>query len=57
MPAVFSADGSSVLTASSDRTAKIWDFSIGECTKTLSGHSGVVHTAVFSDVGLYTEKR
>ena len=37
-----------VLTASVDKTAKIWNASTGECTQTLSGHSGWVTSAVFS---------
>ena len=37
-----------VLTASGDRTAKIWDSFTGECRQTLSGHGGIVPSAVFS---------
>ncbi len=36
-----------VLTASFDKTAKIWNASTGECTQTLCGHSGDVNSAVF----------
>merc|ERR1712187_73436 len=36
LSAVFSADGSSVLTASYDQTAKIWSVATGECTQTFS---------------------
>ena len=46
--AVFSGDGSLVLTASGDRTAKIWDASTGDCTKTLSGHISSVISAAFA---------
>ena len=38
----------SVVTASRDRTAKIWDTFTGDCMKTLSGHSTDACTAVFS---------
>jgi WD40 repeat protein len=41
MSAAFSADGSSVLTASIDATAKIWS------SKTLSGHSDRANSATF----------
>ena len=42
----------SVLTASSDETAKIWESSTGECKQTFSGHSNYVMSAVFSADGL-----
>ncbi len=48
--AVFSPDGKSILTASDDKTAKLWDLS-GECLVTLSGHSEYVYSAVFSPDG------
>merc|ERR1712096_459576 len=37
-----------VLTASLDRTAKIWDVNTGVATTTLQGHTGGVMSAVFS---------
>ena len=37
-----------ILTASDDNTAKIWDSATGECKQTLSGHSRLVRSAVFS---------
>ena len=40
-----------VLTASHDKTAKIWNASTGECTQTLSGHSRALRSAVFSGDG------
>jgi len=42
---------SKVLTASCDKTAKIWDPCAGECKQTLSGHTDVVFSAVFSPDG------
>ena len=39
------------LTASSDKTAKIWSTATGECTQTFSGHGGVVGSALFSSDG------
>ena len=46
--AVFSADGSCVLTVSWDHTAKIWDASTGECKLTPAGHDGYVRSAGFA---------
>ena len=37
-----------VLTASHDKTVKIWDSSTGECEQTFPEHSGAVCSAVFS---------
>merc|ERR1712096_581765 len=48
LSSVVSADGSSILTASADSTAKIWDASTGECKQTLAGHEGMVFSAVLS---------
>lgn len=56
----FSADGTTVLTASSDGTGKIWDVETGACKQTFAGHSrlqsengdlGGVNSAVFSADG------
>ena len=48
-PAVFSADEGLVLTASLDRTAKLWSTATGECTQTFSGHKNDFFlSAVFS---------
>lgn len=51
--AVFSPDGSRILTASADRTARLWTRGPGgrwEVT-TLEGHTGPVNSAVFSPDG------
>ncbi len=45
---VFSPDGSRVLTASADSTARIWDAATGERVHTLDGHQGAVNRAVWS---------
>ena len=46
-----SADGSRVVTASKDRTARVWDAATGELLRVLSGHSGAVFDASFSPDG------
>ncbi|CAE8590141.1 unnamed protein product [Polarella glacialis] len=40
-----------VLTASADRTARIWSLPSGQCERTLTGHSAGVCTACFSPDG------
>jgi WD40 repeat protein len=48
--AVFSPDGARILTASWDRTAKLWDANSGKLIATFA-HQGPVNTAVFSPDG------
>ena len=47
----FSPDGSRIVTASWDRTARIWDAKTGGTLAILSGHSAHVWNAVFSPDG------
>ena len=49
--AAFSPDGSRVVTASMDGTARLWDATTGAVLATLSGHMGIVFSAVFSPDG------
>ncbi len=49
--AAFSPDGTRVVTASSDGTARVWDAKTGATLATLSGHTGAVHSAAFSPDG------
>jgi WD40 repeat protein/serine/threonine protein kinase len=49
--ASFSADGTRAITASEDRTARIWDAVSGRSIATLGGHEGAVHGAELSPDG------
>ena len=49
--AAFSPDGSRVVTASDDNTARLWDATTGAALATLSGHTKPVKSAVFSPDG------
>ena len=45
---MFSDDESSILTASSDKSCKLWDIETGLCTKTFFGHSNEVNCVVYA---------
>jgi WD40 repeat protein len=49
--AVFSPDGARVVTASEDKTARVWDAASGKILATLQGHKDVVDQAAFSPDG------
>ncbi|MGB7100089.1 MAG: WD40 repeat domain-containing protein, partial [Xanthobacteraceae bacterium] len=49
--AAFSPDGSRVVTASSDNTARLWDGTTGAALATLAGHTDRVVSAAFSPDG------
>jgi DNA-binding beta-propeller fold protein YncE len=51
MQAVFSPDGTRIVTASDDDTAKLWDAVSGKVLVTLEGHTFVVNDAAFSPDG------
>jgi len=51
--AVFSPDGKQILTASEDRTARVWDAASGQLLFTLVGHAGTVNEAVYSADGAW----
>jgi TIR domain/WD domain, G-beta repeat len=48
---VFSPDGTSVLTGSTDNTARLWDAATGKMVATLAGHTGLVFAVAFSPNG------
>jgi len=47
----YSPDGKRIVSASDDKTIKIWDATTGEELKTLAGHDGPVYSATFSPDG------
>ena len=49
--ASFSPDGGRIVTASDDRTARLWDASSGSLIASLEGHEGAVRSASFSPDG------
>jgi hypothetical protein len=51
LTAVFSPDGRRILTASFDRTARLWDAETGAPGPALRGHESAVWSAVFSPDG------
>jgi len=51
MRAAFSPDGSSIVTASLDKTARIWDAASAKEIAVLRGHDSIVRSAAFSPDG------
>ena len=49
--AAFSPDGTRIVTASNDKTARLWDAKTGAALATLSGHTDTVWSAAFSPDG------
>jgi WD40 repeat protein len=44
-------NGKSLVSGSSDGTAKIWDVASGKCTSTLKKHTGRLYCAISNDAG------
>src|SRR5207244_1765088 len=49
--AQFSPDGTRIVTASSDKTARVWDVQTGQALTEPMQHGGQVHSAQFSSDG------
>ncbi|XRB02980.1 EF-hand domain-containing protein [Pycnococcus provasolii] len=49
--ASYSADGTRIVSASYDRTVRVWDATTGACLSVLEGHSERVHSASYSADG------
>ena len=49
--AAYSPDGREIVSASSDRTIRIWDAVTGECKQVLEGHTFAVSSAAYSPDG------
>ena len=49
--AAFSPDGKLIVTASSDKTARVWDVNTGKEILSLVGHTGYVYFAAFNRDG------
>ena len=49
--AAYSSDGTRIVTASNDGTARIWDAQTGAQLGVLLGHTGAVHSAAYSSDG------
>ncbi|XRB03834.1 EF-hand domain-containing protein [Pycnococcus provasolii] len=49
--ASYSADGTRIVSASRDKTVRVWDATTGACISVLEGHSGWVNSASYSADG------
>ena len=49
----FNPQGSRILTASSDKTSRLWDVESGECLQVLEGHTDEIFSCAFNYEGVY----
>merc|ERR1712070_1258941 len=47
----FSPNGAKIITASSDRTCRLWAVETGECLQVLEGHSDEIFSCAFNYTG------
>ena len=55
--AAYSPDGKHIVTASDDRTARIWDAATGQEVRPLTGHTDPVYSAAYSPDGTHHRHR
>ena len=48
----FNPQGSRILTASSDKTSRLWDVESGECLQVLEGHTDEIFSCAFNYEGM-----
>jgi tricorn protease-like protein len=52
LSAAFSPEGQKIVSASADKTVRVWSAATGDCEQTMTGHTSTVTSAAFSPDGL-----